>query len=220
MPTKQKGYTLAEILIVVSIIVVLGLAILVGINPMAQIFRGYDSRRKADLNKIKIALEAYYSDHDCYPNFPLEDDEGHPSYACNSDVLSPYLASIPCDPNSNKPYTLYLLPTESTCAQQYVVYAQINSIFDSQANKINQCPKTIAVKSSDITNVNVIEGCTNSTVDCPNHWGCINGSCVLLAEDAAPPPCKQNNFCESTCDNGTKCPYKVKGVYKFECVPN
>lgn len=196
MTTKHKGFTLAEILIVVTIIVILGLIVLVGINPMAQIFKGYDARRKADLSKIKIALEAYYSDHECYPVFPTTDTQGRPSYICDSDFLKPYLETMPCDPNSKEPYTLYLTPTDTACPQQYAVYAQIYSFFDKQANAISFCPKTFAVTSSDLSGTDLIFGCSFQEV-CPIHYGCKSGACVIVAEDALP-ACSPS-FCDAGC---------------------
>jgi len=196
MTTKHKGFTLSEILVVVTIIVVLGMALLVGINPMAQIFKGYDSRRKSDLSKIKIALESYYSDHDCYPQFPLTDSQGRPSYACDSDFLKPYLDAIPCDPNSKKPYTIYVTPVNSSCPQQYAVYAQIYSFFDSQANNIDYCPKTIAFNSPGMLNADISFGCSFRQL-CPIHYGCKHGACVVVSQDEIP-ACSPS-FCTSNC---------------------
>jgi prepilin-type N-terminal cleavage/methylation domain-containing protein len=197
MTTKQKGFTLTELLIVVSIIVVLGLAILVGINPLSQIFKGYDARRKSDLSRIKIAMEAYYSDHDCYPAFPLKDAQLRPSYACGSDILKPYLDSMPCDPNTKTPYTIYVTPIGSTCPQQFAVYAQIYSFFDSQANNIDYCPKTIAFSSPGMLNTDIIFGCSFQEV-CKVLYGCVDYACVVVAEDGKS-PCRYD-WCESDCN--------------------
>ena len=184
MPTKQKGFTLVEIIIVVTIVVILGLATLVGINPMAQIFKGFDTRRKADLNKIKIALEAYYSDHECYPNFlPVKDAEGRPSYICDSAVLSPYLASMPCDPNSKKPYTLYLTPKDSICPQDFAFYAKISSPSDDQANDITLCPNTIAFHSPEMNKDSISYGCTFGQ---KIYYGCKEKACVPVGTDGMP----------------------------------
>ena len=202
MASKKNGFTLTELLVVVTIIVVLGLAILVGINPMAQIFKGYDARRKADLSKIKIALEAYYSDHDCYPTKDVFSQ-------CGSDALKPYLDAIPCDPNTKKPYTIYLVPQASTCPQQYAVYAQIYSFFDSSGDKINYCPKTMAVSSPGMLNTDITYGCSSRAV-CPTHYGCKNGACVVVSQDELP-ACSPS-FCDSLCS-----PIKNKDGSEINC---
>lgn len=194
MTKPHRGFTLTEILIVVSIIVIIGLALLVGLNPLAQIFKGYDTRRKSDLSKIKIALENYYSDHDCYPNFP-RDGNGLPTYTCDSDFLNPYLKIIPCDPNTGLPYTIHLLPEGTSCPQQYAVYAHINSFFDRNAN-IPFCPDTISVNSPDITEISLSEGCSGREF-CPQLYGCVGGACVQVA-DGNFSDCKRS-WCEPDC---------------------
>lgn len=84
----KKGFTLIEILVVLSLI-----GILVGFSLVA--FQGSrasarDARRKADLEQIRAALEIYRSDNNTYP--------------ANLSSLSPpaanYIAEIPTDPAS------------------------------------------------------------------------------------------------------------------------
>lgn len=209
MTRNHKGFTLSEILVVVTIIVILGLAILVGINPIAQIFKGYDARRRADLAKIKIALEGYYSDHECYPTIP-------PNYTCDSDFLKPYLDSMPCDPNTKKPYVIYLTPAGS-CPQQYAVYAQIYSFFDKNANLIPYCPDTIEMHSPGMSNADVISGCSGRSI-CPVYYGCKNGSCVVIAQDDIP-HCSPY-YCGSDCSQSPALNCQSKdddGEFIIEC---
>jgi len=62
---RKSAFTLIELLVVVAF---LSLMILVAIFAFkGQLFKGYDARRKSDLNRIKIALEEYEKDHNCYP---------------------------------------------------------------------------------------------------------------------------------------------------------
>jgi type II secretory pathway pseudopilin PulG len=204
-PAKYSGYTLVEILIVVSILVILGLAVLVGINPITQIFKGYDTRRKADLSRIKIALENYYSDHDCYPLFPLKDAENRPSYACDSNFLKPYLAAMPCDPSTKKPYVISLVPTDAICPQQFAVYAQIYSFFE-KTFLTNYCNKTITANSPDITQIDLINGCATSP-ECFIHSACVGGKCVIISQGTIP-SCKNpiaQTWCEGDCGGVVDC---------------
>jgi type II secretory pathway pseudopilin PulG len=195
MSKQHSAYTLAEILIVVSIIIILGLALLVGINPMVQIFKAYDTHRKADLAKIKIAMENYYADHDCYPVFPLTDSRGRPSYACESDFLKPYLDSMPCDPSKKTPYTIYMTPAGVSCPSQYAAYAQIYAP-DDQANYIPYCTQTYAVNSPNSTQINLIMGCSDMA-PCSVSYGCMNGSCVKVT-DGEISSCRYS-WCEADC---------------------
>lgn len=196
MTKNYKGYTLVEILIVVTVLVILGLSVLISVNPAAQIFKGYDSRRKSDLQKIKTAMESYYADHDCYPALPLRDAQDRPSYVCGSDVLDPYLPSMPCDPNTDTPYTIYLSPPNTTCPQKYAVYAEIYSFFDKDGNSIPYCPKTIAISSPGLSFEELSVGCSNVEI-CANHYGCRNGACQWISGYEAP-ACTPN-YCTSTC---------------------
>lgn len=218
--SQHKGVTLAELLIVVTIVVILGLITLVGINPMTQILRGYDTRRKADLAKIKIALENYYSDHECYPVFS-KDSNGKPTYTCDSDILSPYLNSIPCDPSTKKPYTIFLNPPDAACPSQYAVYAQVYSFFDKESNKIQDCKNTYAVYSSDMSSGTINYGCSQS-LPCTSLYACRNYTCMPISIDDVnkchqsmataviycSSDCNYNGVGSNPCENpNNQCPY-------------
>lgn len=62
---SKKGFTLVEILIVVTIIGILASIILVGLGNFRG--RGRDARRIADLNQVQNALELYYTKFQRYP---------------------------------------------------------------------------------------------------------------------------------------------------------
>jgi general secretion pathway protein G len=94
--TKRKnGFTMIELLAIVAIIAILILVLMFLMRN--QNARGYDARRKADLENIKIAFEDYFNDNDCYPEAGVLD-------VCQDDSFQPYLKSIPCDPVSGDPY--------------------------------------------------------------------------------------------------------------------
>ena len=116
----------------------LALPLFTTINPIAQIFKGYDTRRKADLAMLKTAFESYYADYDCYPPATILNN-------CGGADLQPYLSQIPCDPNDKTPYKIFTLPEGSACPQKYAIYAPILSFFDKLADSIPSCPQTFAV---------------------------------------------------------------------------
>lgn len=62
---NKKGFTLIEILVVVSIIGLLSSIFLVGLGGFRS--RGRDARRLADLRQVQNALELYYSKNSAYP---------------------------------------------------------------------------------------------------------------------------------------------------------
>lgn len=110
----QLGLSMIEVLTVVTII---GILIIIAITTLpAQIEKGRDGRRKSDLQKIKIAFENYYSDNDCYPPDTILDN-------CGGSELSPYMATIPCDPKTKTKY-LYA-PEGGSCPGYYRVFANL-----------------------------------------------------------------------------------------------
>ena len=98
MKKDIRGFTLVELLIVMTIVAILAMAMTGNLDPIALINRGGDVRRKKDIRRIKIAMEEYMGDKGVLPNRDLVDqlnDEG----TCGSDVFSPWLPNWPCDPS-------------------------------------------------------------------------------------------------------------------------
>ena len=62
---KNRGFTLLEMLIVMTIISIL--TSVLWANFFSSLAKGRDSRRKQDLEAISRALELYYNDNKAYP---------------------------------------------------------------------------------------------------------------------------------------------------------
>ena len=91
----SRGFTLAELMIIVSLIAILIIGVIWGWQK--QIDRGYDGKRKADLKNIQNAFDDYYNDKNCYPPVTILSN-------CGGTDLAPYIAEIPCDPHTHKAY--------------------------------------------------------------------------------------------------------------------
>ena len=103
---NQKGFTLIELLVVVSVIAVLSGLVLSVVNTAGIRARARDSQRAADLKKIQVALELYFSD---YRNYPSSSNWTKINGATDalSQALNPssegvvYMNAIPTDPNES-----------------------------------------------------------------------------------------------------------------------
>lgn len=94
----KHGFSLAELLIVITLIALLAIiALMVYQN---QVARANDSKRKTDLRRFRDAFEDYYNDNDCYPDQTLMNDKA----SCDTGVLSPQIEKFPCDPTNGEPY--------------------------------------------------------------------------------------------------------------------
>lgn len=104
---KTKGFTLIELLVVISIIGILVAVLSVNISGSRQ--RARDVKRKADLVRIREALQQYFNDKG---NYPCPSSDGGVTcsqtsvancaagMALLSNQLTGYIDSLPTDPKS------------------------------------------------------------------------------------------------------------------------
>lgn len=122
-----------ELLIVIAIVALLAVFVLMNIQRQTQ--RGYDSRKKQDITRIRTALEEYFNDHGTYPEEAVW-------YGMNCgmntgmEFLKPYLDNkpIPCDPLTRMPYE-YVLNTD---CNGFVILTKLGDSSDSDITK-NGC---------------------------------------------------------------------------------
>src|SRR3989344_1712300 len=61
------GFTLIELIIVIALISIFIAGAIAVLDPLAQIQKANDARRKSDLTQIQKALESHYDDFQKYP---------------------------------------------------------------------------------------------------------------------------------------------------------
>lgn len=190
-----SGFTLIELLIVVSIIALLALlviSVLVG-----QIRKGNDAKRKADLDRIKIAVEEYEKDHNCYPppnlmlcDQPLNDP---------GSGLKPYLNKIPCDPITKASY-YYDYDDSKVCASWFRVYSFLSDASggpmgpDDAFNYYVSSPNAPPPQLLQVGNL----------------FGCSGGDCVPVYWNSKRPgpecdPVWKNSICNGQCSDAPNC---------------
>lgn len=120
---KDKGFTMIEVIIVATILVIMILGVLSS-NWMKQARRGRDAGRKDDLAKIKIALEEYHEDKGCYPK-----ESEYPDCGAS---FKPYLTSMFCDNQIAYVYDAQ----EAGCPQWFKLFTNLENTDDEDLIKL------------------------------------------------------------------------------------
>lgn len=139
MPKYFKGFTLVELLVVISIISILATIAVITFSSFQQ--KGRDARRKSDLGVIQSALEQYHADQGYYPKTGSANgdmDLTHPLTGLKDPNNSrTYLATLPSDPTSDTttPYFYEKLPSSPECnndpgnyCTKYCLYANLEKV--------------------------------------------------------------------------------------------
>jgi hypothetical protein len=104
------------------------MALIVVLNPLAQIQKTNDARRKSDLSQIQKAVETYYNDFGYYPVA----DTSTSNYRIKADATTTlewgstgwqYINALPKDPSSTRNY-VYCSPSSSN-GQSYYLYTSL-----------------------------------------------------------------------------------------------
>ncbi len=151
-----RGFTLIEIVVVITILGTLIAGTALTLNPSKQIDKAKDSISQANMQEVRKGLDLYYQDKKCYPaqesafttalNTGTEWTEGNTTY----------MKKVPRDAEEDA--FVYLTDNSSTinCRQWYVLFSKLSTEYEDNA----VCP----LKAS---------ACTPEGYD--NSWACITG---------------------------------------------
>lgn len=159
----QKGFTLTELLVVIALIGVLAGALVTIFNPIGQIQKSQDTKRKADLDQIRKALELYYQDTGRYPPSTLDFRISYNGNPVSWDsTWSTYMARVPGDPKPPKTY-IYYVPDPA--GQTFYLFTSLDrGAADAQAcNSGNACTNAASGPGA-----NACGGVCNFGVSSPN----------------------------------------------------
>ena len=96
-----RGFTLVELIIAIAVIGVLSGVLVTVINPVGQINKANDGKRKADIAALQSALEQYRFDNSSYPATISAGCGAGTSFSSGGIT---YLQTVPCDPGGSTPY--------------------------------------------------------------------------------------------------------------------
>ena len=140
MSKKESGFTLFEIIITMALLTLLVIVVYSSINVKAQLDKGSDVRRKADLSTLTKELDDFYNDRNRYP-LPSEIcyDGTVNSTTCNicgneytPPQFIPYSLKLPCDPQHDAKTYLYEVSDVNT-PQWYRIFAKFSNVNDPQS---------------------------------------------------------------------------------------
>ena len=117
-----------ELVVVVAVLGILAAAAIALVDPLSQIQKANDSKRKSDLNQIRKGLELYYQNNARYPDTVSPTDYRIKSLVPDQGAIDwgtpwpPFMDSLPKDPSSSKKYIYVVSPT----GQAYYLYANLD----------------------------------------------------------------------------------------------
>ncbi len=137
------GFTFIELLVIIALTAVLVVVFIRFIDPITQLRKGWDGKRKTELSTMQKVFEDWYNDKNRFPtaaeicfnaaSTPRTDDFGKTACSCEvcgknaaSPPSSPYLPSFPCDPQSTTREYLYDYDCSGSNPAFYRMYTKLS----------------------------------------------------------------------------------------------
>ena len=137
---KSKGFSLVELLVVITIIAILSVVAYTAIG--GQTIKARDSKRQQDMSTIQSAMELYFVEFSRYPG-SLENGEA--TLAAGWKIPKKYLSEIPTDPGGDD----YIYALSGTTAYQ------IASTLEDDGDPVNFVARVVGNSDTDLINPGV-----------------------------------------------------------------
>ncbi|MFZ1721172.1 MAG: type II secretion system protein [Microgenomates group bacterium] len=125
--SPKVGFSLIEILVTVTIVILLSVAALLLVST--QMASARDAQRKSDLHDLQTAFEEYYNDAGSYPPSDILQN-------CDSDDLRPYISMVPCDPKLQESYVYAPFPSDLDRTGGFRIYTILERGADRDIEKV------------------------------------------------------------------------------------
>lgn len=170
MRTIEKGFTLVELLVVISVIGALAAIAVFTINPNGQYAKARDAQRKSDVQQIKRVLELFYNDYGQYPcwnsgsnctaaQYSPADFANGSNPKAYPGWNSSYIVKIPSDPTGGNdcasgvtnsctsgvgnPSYLYVSGTGAGSPQAYTIFFNLENCQDPAVTAAKPLPNVL-----------------------------------------------------------------------------
>lgn len=150
---SRSAFTFIELIVVMTVVALLAVVGIGLLNPMKQIQKSHDSKRKGELATLFKTFEDFYNDKNRFPlafdvcfdaaSSPRTDLYGKTACFCQicgrsptSPNLSPYLPRFPCDPQSPQKEYLYDYDCSTASPNWFRIYTKLSLADDPDIKRV------------------------------------------------------------------------------------